>query len=1478
MINKIVPQKLDSSLDLKVTKPDTMVDALNISISNSLSSQSDGSGDVGVLKNILGTEAASLGNLPIDSVVFGEAYNDKFQVIGSVTDIKTKVIYYFLYSNRVDTCAIYAYDPLGRLPVNSDTPAGIPNSTRLILRSKRLKFPQNGFVKADVVHIKRSEFSKHPVIKEYAESKGYWDEISSDCIIYFTDNKNEPRKINVYRALLNNSLIQGISNHIGYSDYSAGEFDDFISACPRTPLEKIQFTFLQDPNFKGSNFAKSPGMVFAYQFVYEDGIESSISSYSDLAAPTVMLEQGSSTYVNYALNNVCELTIPTYNKEVSHIRLLSRQHDTSSFLLIDEFPTTESTDRWNHETRKYRFYNDRVLTGVSDMEVVKQFDAVPKRAYTQTISNNRLMYGNYVEGFDNVKVTATITPEYEKYPDQQDIRVYVTPSIRSTGRWDSDTTTDVAKWKRNKQYNGGASFIIDVDASSVNVAPGSTVTFSMSIAPDRNFHIYRKSGWAMPSNDHNTVQRYESEGALNQPYPTTLEKNNLYATEQPVQPLVSGGLQSPTWSRYDVSGNQSSASCSFGNQVIRPLILQGGQLTFGVQFKYTGDTNLIGQSGANIIGTVISYSITNRPIPLNILSQIEIISSQSTFTHNINLGLSTFDRITSNAPGEAESDPRAYLVTPVFNSSSSYGPVGYFIVNSANATFALQHVASGVNSSVNEVLLRLSSVSNIEACTCIRRPNNSSDWIVLKPSFFTQTSNFQQLQSQFVDAVNQPNITNLFDFYKVDVNENLSVDVQLNQFQNFKNQFGRVSNFSNITASQLKYNEFWNTAIQDVVGVCVTDGESGLGGYNYEDPERNNPGSIYSFINFSEVQGFPYVDIYGYFFTGSEHVWSGLQYQQVNFVESFTPIQNFFLDTSYLPLRLVTNSQSGPYKTISAVYKPLRYSQIEITSLLADSYTEDNYNNFRTFKTNSSHDFGVVYYDERGRHGFVNPIGSLFIPGYSNQERGPAKGKVNVSISIPPSQHPSWATQYKIVHSRSTSIESFVQYTAGGAYVRHSPQNDENDNIYVSLNYLQSSVASYVSAFGAKSPEGGLAMYKFQQGDRVRVISYSTDGTTYEYPYNVDFEVVDMVELGLIENPLYAGSDQAPYKLTGQFLVVKDSPGVFGFDYQAVKNGVHYWDNNCIIEIYRPSKLQDQANKIFYEVSDVQRTSSFQPILLENGDVWWRPVALNLRPFSNGNFDDILVDTQDSDLSNTSKSRFRNRYLETETCTDLNRGNNYGLGRPNSVFKQAIEARNESGIVYSQPTPQMAPRLMYSHFNQSLFNFKDLPEIHGFISYMIDRGDHIAIFQEGRCSIIPVGRQILNDASGNDIITASTNVLGSERYLVGQVGCDGTPESVVEIDGIAYFVNKAMGLVVAANSSTLDEVSSVGMESAIRDAITSTVNSATTSGKAVRLPGGYDQVNKEYIFTVKEVELYDEIIDPPTVPGDDEQSPDSQEN
>jgi hypothetical protein len=1498
MIDKIYPKKLDSSLDLKLTPKDSMIDALNVSLTNSLSSGEEGSGNTGVIKNPLGNTPAE----GFNSFDLPPVSNNSYQVIGSVTDIKTKVVYFFVYCNKLSEHGIYAYDPLGRLPKSKTVGTVKAGSVRLILKSNRLRFPQNGFVKADVVHVKRSELSKYHAVKSYAESKGYWDEVSADCIIYFTDNKNEPRKINVYRALLNNSQQENLVNSTGYSNYTPDEFEDFISACPRTPLDKIQFAFTQDPSFLGSNFSRSPGFTFAYQFVYEDGIESSISPYSDLAVPVVTLSQGADTSVDYSSNNLCELVIPPFNKEAAFIKIIAREHDTSSFLLIDEVSATASESRWNVGERKYRFYNDRVLTGVSDAEVAKQFDSVPKKAYTQAVTNNRLLYGNYVEGFDNVSVSATITPAYNKYPESQDLRIYVTPTVRSRGVH-LPGMTNAQKAKRNSIYNGGSSFIIDVDASNLNLETGVIVKFQMTIAPDKNFHVFRKNGWAMPSNDSNSAQRYYNEGGIEQPYPITSDEGELFADVVNTK-IVSG----TTWTYTKSNGATETVLCKFGDSVTRPLILSGGPLTFGVEFTYTG-TSMSGQVAADFVATVISYSITGRTLGAQYTNSISSLSATSTQVHSINLGLSGFAKIATNKTGVA-SNQLSYLVTPVFEDVSMNptpkAPIGYFIVNKADVLFGLQYVSQpdGVNS-VHEVLLNLRSVDGIEAFTCIRTPNNNGYWYVLTPSFMNAGTGSSRINA-FLDNAQIPNVDTLDEFYRLrdgDVSTEIdSISGLPVTFSNFKKQFGLVNIISNkIASNQLKSNSFFEFT-QDpnlaLIGVCVIDGESGIGGTLLDsgpDPnfiEQNNQGSILSHIRLVVGQT---IQLFGYFFTGSELIGSGVAKDSSNQIftrvevnnslvvsGTYTAQNNIGIPTttlSVIPLRRTIVSGYGPYKHPGQnddtynleEYKSLRYPQIEILNLFTDLYSFEDYTDFRTFKSNSAHDFGVVYYDKRGRHGFVNPIGSLYIPGYSNQERSSGKGKVDVEIEFPPNSHPSWADSFRIVHSRSTSTESFIQYTAGGAFVRHTPPNEDLDNVYVSLNYLQSSVVSYVSSFGARSPEGGVSMYKFLPGDRVRVVSYAINANTFEYPYNLDFEIVDMVELGPTENPLHAGIDAAPYNKTGQFLVIKNNPFAPLFDYTSVKNGVDLWQKNCIVEIYRPSKIQDQSDKIFYEVSDTLRTTgSNQPIVIKNGDVWWRPVALALRRFNNGVFNDLLIDTEDSSLTNTSKPNFKSRYLESETCTDLIRGNNYGLGRPNVIYKQSKEIRNESGITYSLPTAQSAIRLLYSTFNSSLLNFKDLPEVYGAISYLIDRGDSLLCIQDTRCCLVPVNRNIISDLSGSELISASSQILGSERYFAVPAGCDGTPESIVEVDGTAYFVNKSLGAVFAVSSSQVEDLTSMGLESAIRDVIAAAVETARTEDKPLRIPGGYDQINKEYIFTVKNIDVVGEVDDSNT---DDETAP-----
>ena len=230
--------------------------------------------------------------------------------------------------------------------------------------------------------------------------------------MYFTDNENEPRKINIYRALLNQLT------HIG--GYDAISVADFICACPKTPLDRISFEFSPDLSRSVNNFSTSPGFQFAYQNIYIDGAESAISTYSQIAFPPSVLNRGAAQTSNLLGHNLCTLTLPVLGAEIESIRILARYGNTSNFFEIDEVKNKrdkfDDNNLWNHSTRKYKFYNDRVGFGVSPKEVDKTFDNLPRKAQAQTTISNRLVYGNYVEGYDNVETSCSSQVIYNPRP------------------------------------------------------------------------------------------------------------------------------------------------------------------------------------------------------------------------------------------------------------------------------------------------------------------------------------------------------------------------------------------------------------------------------------------------------------------------------------------------------------------------------------------------------------------------------------------------------------------------------------------------------------------------------------------------------------------------------------------------------------------------------------------------------------------------------------------------------------------------------------------------------------------------------------------------------------------------------------------------------------------------------------------------------------------------------------------------------
>lgn len=58
-----------------------------------------------------------------------------------------------------------------------------------------------------------TEFQKHDAIRNYLEeNEGLNIDFEKDALLYFTDNINEPRKINIYRALLEKMMHLQVAN------------------------------------------------------------------------------------------------------------------------------------------------------------------------------------------------------------------------------------------------------------------------------------------------------------------------------------------------------------------------------------------------------------------------------------------------------------------------------------------------------------------------------------------------------------------------------------------------------------------------------------------------------------------------------------------------------------------------------------------------------------------------------------------------------------------------------------------------------------------------------------------------------------------------------------------------------------------------------------------------------------------------------------------------------------------------------------------------------------------------------------------------------------------------------------------------------------------------------------------------------------------------------------------------------------------
>ena len=464
MISKRLPRKLNASADSRVSEPTDMRDALNVSSSEDFRGEDDGStGNAGVLKPVKS-------NVELGSTLFSGG--NKLRVIGKAICNKHNVCYFFVVdSDEPSNSGIYAYDP----DIYFKGEGRLSDDIIKIYTSESFGFSADGFVKADLVYVQRR-----------------FEDFDSSPFIFFTDNKTEPKKLNVLRAYYES----------GVSDYEGDNEKDFITACPVTPSMPPTSSFSGSEDLT-NEFVNINGFQFAYQLVYKDGNESAISSYSDIAVPSEYVNQGTDSIVDVTAFNQCEITIPSdhITSEVETVRIIARRGNNGAWQNIHEEEGVSGGFT-------FLFKNNTVDGSVPSEDLAKQFTNLPKKAQAQTVIGNRLMYGNYTEGFDSVPVAGTIDAVYSDRPldgisytikveeatclSELDAFLY-NQRLKLLAQHPANHAPTNRIFHQGKTVNKNAAFKINVgDNALPTFTPvGRVINMSFSFRPQSNYHIYQ---------------------------------------------------------------------------------------------------------------------------------------------------------------------------------------------------------------------------------------------------------------------------------------------------------------------------------------------------------------------------------------------------------------------------------------------------------------------------------------------------------------------------------------------------------------------------------------------------------------------------------------------------------------------------------------------------------------------------------------------------------------------------------------------------------------------------------------------------------------------------------------------------------------------------------------------------------------------------------------------------------------------------
>lgn len=408
--NTFLKSKMNKDLDSRLIPNGEYRDGQNISISKSEDS------DVGAIENILGNTLVT---------ELGLSDECGLDIIGQLADISNDRYFLFL-TNYSDN----SFDLLSNTTI--PTPNTLAVDTKCLIAVYYTKTNEY-YILVDGVFL---NFSKNSPINGI--------NLIED-LLFFTDFRNQPRKINVKKAQ-DDPLYYTKEHQISVAKYYPHQpiklykWDSTLSTYVST-MEDVVSPLLPDgitanPNlntrFAGDKeFLKDKFVRFSYRLKFDDGEYSLIAPFTQIAfipeQDGYFIDNGTteadikrayqSTEVKFMRNKVNRVTLmipPPFidstldkwsnakaNFKIDEIEILYKESNGLAINVVDtiSFETFENQTVDVNDGFAIPFVYDstKPIKTLPNKEITRVSDKTPVRALAQEVSGNRVMYGNYFD-------------------------------------------------------------------------------------------------------------------------------------------------------------------------------------------------------------------------------------------------------------------------------------------------------------------------------------------------------------------------------------------------------------------------------------------------------------------------------------------------------------------------------------------------------------------------------------------------------------------------------------------------------------------------------------------------------------------------------------------------------------------------------------------------------------------------------------------------------------------------------------------------------------------------------------------------------------------------------------------------------------------------------------------------------------------------------------------------------------------------